>query len=143
MTDVAHEDVMHGWAHVVREHDWDALGDYLHEDAVLEYPQSGERFVGIRNIRAQFEKYPGLEPGSTELQEVIGGTKYALTPMYTVIAVEGSGEKGAAVMRVSYPDQSLWWAIVLYELRDGKVAHFRSYFAPDFEAPDWRAPFRE
>jgi len=29
------------------------------------------------------------------------------------------------------------------ELRDGKVAHSRSFFAPEFEPPDWRAPFRE
>lgn len=143
MTDDAHEDIMRGWARVVREHDWDAMDDYLHADAVLEYPQSGERFVGMENIRAQFENYPGLEPGTTELKEIVGGTKYALSPMYTVIAVEGSGDRGTAVLRVRYPDQSLWWAIDLYELRDGKIARSRTYFAQDFDPPEWRAPFRD
>ena len=138
-----HEDVMRGWARVVREHDWDHMDEYVHSDAVLEYPQSGERFVGLGNIRGQFENYPGLTPGTTELQEIIGGTKYALTPNYTVIAVEGSGDKGAAIMRVSYPDQSQWYAINLYELRDGKIARSRSFFAQDFDAPEWRAPFRD
>jgi ketosteroid isomerase-like protein len=142
MTD-AHEDVMRGWARLVSEHDWDSMGEYIHDDAVVEYPQSGERFVGLQNIRAQFENYPGLEPGTTELQEVIGGTKYALTPNYTVIAVEGSGDKGAAVVRVRYPDQSQWFAINLYELRDGKIARWRSFFAQDFDPPEWRAPYRE
>jgi ketosteroid isomerase-like protein len=143
MTGDAHEAVMRGWARVVREHDWDAIGEYMHGDAVLEYPQPGERFVGIQKIRAQFENYPGLSPGTTELQEVIGGTKYALTPNYTVIAVEGSGDTGAAVMRVRYPDDSQWWAIVLYELREDKIARSRTFFAQDFDPPEWRAPYRE
>ena len=142
MADVDHEELMRGWARVVRDHDWDALSDYVHSDMVLEYPQSGERFMGIDNIRAQFENYPGLEPGTTELQEVIGGTTYAMTPMYTVIAVEGSGNRGTSVVRIRYPDQSMWFAVNLYELRDGKIAYSRTYFAPDFEAPDWRAPYR-
>lgn len=143
MTDVDHDTLMKGWARVVRDHDWDALGDYLQTDAVLEYPQSGERFSGIKNIRAQFENYPGLGPGTTELQDIIGGTTYALTPMYTVIAVEGSGTRGTAILRVRYPDQSLWFAINIYEVRDGKIARTRTYFAQDFDPPEWRAPYRD
>jgi ketosteroid isomerase-like protein len=143
VTDTDHEQVMRGWTRALGSHDWDALADYVHADAVHEYPQSGEQFSGLANIRAQFENYPGLEPGTTELRDVIGGTTYALTPMYTVIAVEGSGNRGTAVFRVHYPDGSLWWAINLYELRDGKIAHARTYFAQDFDAPDWRAPYRD
>jgi hypothetical protein len=66
-----------------------------------------------------------------------------MTQMYTVIAVEGSGDRGTAVLRVRYPDKSMWFAINTYELRDGKIAHARSYFAPDFDPPDWRAPYRD
>lgn len=143
MTDVDHEDVMRGWTRVVRDHAWDDFGLYVHEDAVLEYPQSGERFVGLRNIRAQFENYPGLQAGTSELQDIVGGTRYAMTPMYTVVAVEGSGDRGTAVVRVRYPDESWWYALNLYELRDGKIARSRSYFAPDFDPPEWRAPYRE
>jgi len=57
--------------------------------------------------------------------------------------VDGSGDRGTALNRVRYPDGSRWWAVNIYELRDGKVAHSRSFFAPEFEPPDWRAPFRE
>ena len=143
MTAAPHESVMHTLAEVLRTLDWPRLGEVFHADAVLEYPQSGERFRGIANIRAQFENYPDLEAGSTELDEVIGGTAYALTPMYTVIAVDGSGSRGTAVIRVRYPDGSRWWVLNLYEIRDGLLGRQRTFFAPEFEAPDWRAPFRE
>lgn len=134
---------MDGLADVMRSNDWPRLADYFHADAILEYPQSGERFRGLANIRDQFENYPGLEPGASELQEVIGETTYALTRSYTLIAVEGTGHHGTAIIRVRYPDGSLWWAINVYELRDGLIGRSRTYFAPDFEAPEWRAPFRE
>jgi ketosteroid isomerase-like protein len=143
VTDVDPGRVFTGWAEAIRRHDWDALVTYLHPAAGLEYPQSGERFVGPANIRAQFENYPGLEPGTTRLQEVIGEPTYALTPSYTVIAVEGSGNRGTAVVRIRYPDGSWWWATNLYELRDGLIVRCRVFFAPDFDPPDWRAPYRQ
>jgi hypothetical protein len=33
--------------------------------------------------------------------------------------------------------------IVIVELRDGKVAKSTTWYAPPFEAPQWRAPFVE
>jgi hypothetical protein len=138
-----HSGILHGVTRAIREHDWDALGDYFHTDAVLEFPQSGERFTGLENIRAQFENYPNLEPGSTELHDIIGGRTFALTPMYTVIAVEGSGNRGTAVLRIRYPDQSRWWAINVYELHEGLISRSRNFFAPEFDPPEWRAPYRD
>lgn len=143
MTEVDHRQLMDGFAGCFRTHEWDRLGEYVTEDAVWEYPQSGERFLGIANIRGQLESYPDLEPGSSELDEVIGGTTYALTPMYTIVAVEGSGNRGIALVRARYPDGSRWWVVNLYEVRGGKIARSRSFFAPEFEPPDWRAPFRD
>jgi len=138
-----HDRILRAMSEVISSGDWDRLGDVLHEDAVFEYPQSGERFRGLANIRAQFENYPDLVPGTSELAEVIGDDAFALTPTYTVIRVEGSGQRGTAVIRVRYPDGSYWWVLNLYELRDGRMSRSRSYFAPDFDPPDWRAPYRE
>ena len=143
MTDIDHQRLLRGFGRVLDTQDWDLLADYLAEDAVVEYPQSGERFTGLANIRGQFENYPDLEPDNSEVMEVIGGATYALTPNYTVVAVEGSGARGIAIVRVRYPDGSLWWALNLYELRDGKIARSRTFFAPEFEPPDWRAPYRD
>ena len=143
MTESVHRRIIAGWAQIISTHDWERMGHFVHDDVVLEYPQSGERFVGLANLRKQFENYPDLGPGTSELDEIIGDTAYALTPSYTVIAVDGTGSRGTAVLRVRYPDGSLWWVLNLYELRDGRIARSRSFFAPDFEAPDWRAPYRE
>jgi len=144
MTDPIHERLLSGFADVLGRQDWDRLGDFVTDDASFEFPQSGERFRGIANIRAQFENYPDLEPGGTQLDSVIGGTTYALAPTYTVIAIEGSGDRGTAVFRIRYhSDDNWWWAINVYELRDGRISHSRTFFAPDFEAPDWRSPYRE
>jgi len=143
MTDPVHERALDGFVDVLSRQDWGRLGDFVTDDAIFEYPQSGERFRGMANIRAQFENYPGLEPGTTRLDSVIGGTTYALTPTYTLIGIEGSGNRGTAVFRVRYQPDDNWWAISLYELRDGRISHSRAFFAQDFEAPDWRTPYNE
>lgn len=144
MNDAVHVNVMHTMADILGSMDWPRLREVFHDDAVLEFPQSGERFRGLTNIRAQWEHYPSLDPGQTELEEVIGETRaYALTPTYTVIGVEGTGDRGTAIARVRYPDDSHWWAVNVYELRDGRVTRLRAYFAPDFEPPEWRASYRE
>lgn len=143
MTTGEHERVMKELAAVITNHDWDRLGEVLNEDAVFEYPQSGEVFRGVANIRAQFENYPNLDPGTSQLAEVIGDEAFALTPSYTLIRVEGTGQRATAVVRVRYPDGSHWWALNLVELRDGRISRSRTYFAQDFDAPEWRAPYRE
>lgn len=144
MTESEHRRVMHGFAEIVSMHDWKRLADYVHAEALWEYPQSGERFRGLDNIRAQFENYPGLGPGTTQLEDVIGEPEaYALTQSYTIIGLDGSGDRGTAIVRIRYPDGSLWYAINVYRLRDGLIAHSRTYFAPDFDPPAWRAPYRE
>jgi ketosteroid isomerase-like protein len=141
--DPEHQHVMGGLGEVITTHDWDRLGEFVAADAVFEFPQSGERFRGIANIRATFEKYPDMGPGTSHLHEIIGGTTYALTPTYTIIGINGSGDRGTAVIRIQYPDGSWWWATNLYEIRHGRISRSRTFFAPDFDAPEWRAPYRE
>ncbi len=137
------QSVISAMTDAVSRQDWDRLNDAFLADGVLEYPQSREVFRGLDNIRAQFENYPGLDPGGSQLAEVISDEAYALTPSYTVIRVEGSGTRGTAVIRVRYPDGSLWWVLNIFQVRDGRISRSRAYFAQDFPAPDWRAPYRE
>lgn len=143
MTDAGHQSAMHTLAEVMRSEAWHRLSEVFHADAVLEYPQSGERFRGLANIRAQFEHYPDLDPEGSQLEEVIDDRAYALTPSYTLIAVEGTGTRGTAIVRARYPDASMWWVVNVYELRDGRITRSRTYFAPDFEPPEWRTPYSE
>jgi ketosteroid isomerase-like protein len=72
------------------------------EDAVLEYPQSGERIRGRRNIQITRTKQPSQKRFS--VRRIIGGgdlwiTEYILTydgkPSYTVSIMEFAGDKVA------------------------------------------------
>ena len=71
-----------------------------HEDAVLEYPQSGERTRGRSNIQNQRASQPNKKRFS--IRRIIGGgdlwvTEYILTydgkPSYTVSIMEFRGDK--------------------------------------------------
>jgi len=71
-----------------------------HEDAVLEYPQSGERTRGRRNIQGQRASQPNKKRFS--IRRIVGGgdlwvTEFILTydgkPSYTVSIMEFRGEK--------------------------------------------------
>jgi hypothetical protein len=71
-----------------------------HEDAVLEYPQSGERTRGRRNIQGQRASQPNKKRFS--IRRIVGGgdlwvTEFILTydgkPSYTVSIMEFRGDK--------------------------------------------------
>lgn len=126
---------------IIGAQEWARLDEVFTADAVQEYPQSGERFRGIDNIRAQFANYPELLRQAPEIADVVGGTTYAMTPLYTVIAVDGSGDRGVGILRSRYPDGSYWWVVNVYELDGERIARTRAFFAPEFEPPQWRAPF--
>ena len=73
-----------------------------HEDAVLDYPQSGERTRGRRNIQGQRASQPSKKRFT--VQRIIGSgdlwvTEFILTydakPSYTVSIMEFTGEKVA------------------------------------------------
>jgi SnoaL-like domain len=94
-----------------------------HEDAVLDYPQSGERTSGRRNIQGQRASQPNKKRFT--VQRIIGGgdlwvTQFTLTydgkPSYTVSIMEFTGDK---------------------------VARETQYFADPFAAPASRAQWVE
>jgi ketosteroid isomerase-like protein len=93
------------------------------EDAVLDYPQSGERTRGRANIQKQRASQPSKKRFA--IRRIIGGgdlwvTEYILTydgkPSYTVSIMEFEGDK---------------------------VARETQYFADPFPAPAWRSQLVE
>jgi hypothetical protein len=122
---VDHRALIQTLADVMGRNNWDALPKVFAPDAVLEFPQSGEVFRGITNIRAQFEEYPGglAESRIDGSMVVAEEPAYALTPTYTVVAIQGTGTRGTATFHTRYPDGSLWWAINLYETVEGRISH--------------------
>jgi len=129
------------YARAIAELDYTALEQMIHADYVGEYPQSGERFRGFAAFRAQLEHYPGGLPATRAddpRTKVVGDEeRWAITPGYTVLPLAGP-ERYTTVSRTSYPDGSRWWVVSILTLRDGKVAHAETYFAPEFEPPEWR-----
>src|SRR5271170_7520095 len=94
-----------------------------HEDAVLEYPQSGERTLGRSNIQNQRASQPSKKRFS--IRRIIGGGDLWVTEL--IISYDGKPSYTVSIM----------------EFRDDKVARETQYFADPFEAPAGRGQWGE
>src|ERR1700744_2307191 len=90
-----------------------------HEDAVLDYPQSGERTRGRRNIQAQRSSQPNKK-------------------RFTIGRIIGSGDFWVTEYVLTY-DGKPSYTVSIMEFRGDKVARETQYFADPFEAPASRA----
>ncbi len=93
------------------------------EDAVLEYPQSGERTRGRHNIQNQRAGQPSKKRFA--VQRIIGGGDLWITEL--ILTYDGKPSYTVSIM----------------EFRDNKVARETQYFADPFVAPAWRAQWVE
>jgi hypothetical protein len=115
------ERVRESWEWVGK--DVDRSHAMYHDDAVLEFPQSGERFEGLESFREWRRRYPAdLE---FRVRRTIAGGD--------LVVVESS---------ISYDGGPWQLGIQLLEFRGDKVARERIYLAPPWEAPAWRAEWR-
>ena len=123
--------------------DFDTLERLRHQQFVEEWPQSGERIYGYANYRAIHERYPEGAPRSEPSGLVGGEHRWVLTPMLTPIRVVGDGVTYTAEFTAAYAGGASYRIVAIIELRDGLVYRQRTYFAPQFEAPDWRSAWVE
>src|SRR6202167_1697690 len=93
------------------------------EDAVLEYPQSGERTRGRFNIQHQRASQPSKK-------------------RFTVRRIIGSGDLWVTELIVAY-DGKPSCTVSIMEFTDDKVARETQYFADPFVAPAFRAQWVE
>jgi hypothetical protein len=136
---MTNEEVVRAYIRAVTELDREAEDRLRHQDWSAEWPQSGERVTGSARFRAIQDAYPGGYP-TIQLERVIGAEdRWSITPSNTVLRVVGSGEYWWAEFRMRYPDDVDYHCITLLELRDGRVYREIVYWAPPFEAPEWRA----
>ena len=94
-----------------------------HDDVVVEYPQSGERIRGRRNLRALREAYPAKVD-------------------FTLRRIHGRGDLWVTEYVITYDERPVH-TVSIMEFQDGKVARETLYFADPFEAPEWRAQWVE
>jgi hypothetical protein len=99
--------------------DADAEHAIYAEDAVCDYPQSGERILGRRNLQALRSHHPD-KPAGFEVRRIVG-----------------NGDLWVTEYMIRYGERAAF-TVSIMEFRDGKVVHETQYFADPFEAPAWR-----
>lgn len=90
------------------------------EDAVLEFPQSGERFRGRANFQVWRERYPS-----------------AIT--MEIRRLRGTGDLWVAENLITYEDEDTWQTVSILEIREGRIVREAIYFAKPFPPPEWRS----
>jgi SnoaL-like domain len=131
---------------IVTDGEYDALPEVLHRDFVQEMPQSGERVVGIEDYRKILEHLPGA--GSTlriaDDPHIAGDEEhYVMTPTFTVVRIEGSGDELTSYVKAKYPDGSDWYIVTFSSYKDGKMLKRVDFFAPFYDPPAWRSQWVE
>ncbi|MBV9287619.1 MAG: nuclear transport factor 2 family protein [Hyphomicrobiales bacterium] len=99
--------------------DFDVEHDIYREDALLEYPQSGERIRGRGKIQASRVAQPNHK-------------------RFTVRRILGAGDLWVTEFVLGY-DGRPSYSVSVMEFRDGKVARETQYFADPFEPGPSRA----
>src|SRR6201999_3015195 len=93
--------------------DFEAEHDIYREDAVLEYPQSGERIRGRRHIQSSRAAQPNRK-------------------RFTIRRIIGSGDLWITEYVLTY-DERPSFTVSIMEFLDGKVARETQYFGDPFE----------
>src|SRR6201990_3022174 len=103
--------------------DFDVEHDIYREDAVLEYPQSGERIRGRHNIQASRVAHPTAK-------------------RFTVRRIIGMGDLWVTEFILTYDGQPSY-TVSIMEFLDGRVARETQYFGDPFEPGPSRAQWVE
>jgi ketosteroid isomerase-like protein len=139
-------EILEGAFDAINRLDVARMREFLTDDYIEEYPQSGERVVGLDNLRAIVENYPGgLRAGRMVGRRYFVGDdeQYVMGPSMTVVHLAGSGDTAAATAVARYPDGSRWYVAIFMEFRGDRIARMTDYFAPELPAPEWRAEWVE
>jgi SnoaL-like domain len=100
--------------------DIDTEHDIYADDAVCDYPQSGERILGRHNLQSLRGHHPGKPSG------------------FEVKRISGSGDLWVTQYTITYEGRP-FCTVSIMEFLDGKVVDETRYFAEPFPAPAWRS----
>ncbi len=107
--------------------DIDRAEELYHEDAVLEFPQSGERFEGRATFTEWRRQYP--VPRADFRFHI---RRVTVREDFTVVELSASYDRGVTWM----------YGVQLLDFRGDKVVRERIYVMDGWEAPEWRARWR-
>jgi ketosteroid isomerase-like protein len=104
--------------------DLEALKLLVHDDVVMEWPQSGERFTGRDNALAAIT--------ATEVKPELAGEP----------RIVGCGDVWILAMPLRY-GADLYHYVGVFELADGRIRRSTEYFAAPFPAQEGRARYAD
>jgi hypothetical protein len=93
------------------------------DDAILDYPQSGERFRGRSKIKAQRGGHPAERH-------------------FRILRIRGGGDRWVSECVITY-DGAPTYSVSIMEFTNDLVTHETQYFADPFPAPSSRAALAE
>ena len=120
----AGREVMEAFVSAEESGDLEAMQRLVHEDVVMEWPQSGERFTGRDNALAAII--------ATEVRPEIAGAP----------RIVGEGDVWILSMPLRYGVDLYHYAGV-FELADGRIRRSTEYFGAPFAAQEARAQFAD
>jgi ketosteroid isomerase-like protein len=112
------------WA-AMHANDFAGAGDLLHDDYLLDWPQSGERIRGRANFVAVNAHYPAAGPWRVRLDQIVAEGDQVASQ---VTATDG------ALVAV---------AITFSTVRDGRIWRQTEYWPDPFAPQPWRAQWTE
>lgn len=106
--------------------DLDKTHEIYHDDAVLEFPQSGERFIGKENFLTWRKKYPAKVD-------------------YKLRRITGHDDLWVTEILVTYDGATPMFGLSIVQFRGDKIAKESIYVMSGFQAAiwrrDWTTPF--
>jgi hypothetical protein len=90
---------------------------------VLEFPQSGERFVGVEN----FSEWRSSYPASTS---------------FDIREVRGRDDLWVVELLVRYDGGPSNYGVSILQVREDRIARETIYVSEGWDAPEWRAQWR-
>lgn len=120
----ANESVIERLIKCLNDRKIEVMDELFHDDAIMDWPQSGEKVVGAENRRGIYSSFPRL-PNITPRRMISDGE---------LVVAEATLDYGGPV-----PSK----AVFIFEFKDGKIAKETAYWSEPFEAPAWRAKWVE
>lgn len=100
------------------------MDELFHDDAIMDWPQSGEKVVGAENRRGIYQSFPQL-------------------PKITPRRIVSDGDLVVAEATLDYGGPVAFKTVFIFEFKDGKISKETAYWSEPFEAPAWRTKWVE
>jgi hypothetical protein len=117
-------EALEGFLAAAERRDLAAVARYVHQDVVMEWPQSGERFTGRENAIGAV--------GATEEKPVLAGEP----------RIVGEGDTWVLTMPLRYGTETYHY-VGVFELEDGLIRHSTEYFGAPFPPQETRARYAD